>query len=84
MLWKVKGVTAAFCWPLYSNTPTEWLQRFEGDQPFQEKGCSQGWHNWHRAHPPATNQHGSALEFLARPHDYLQSIQTVMWEASKG
>jgi hypothetical protein len=27
------------------HTPTEWLQRFEGDQPFQEPGCSQGWHN---------------------------------------
>jgi hypothetical protein len=57
-----------------AHTPTEWLQRFKGDQPFQEPGCSQRGHNCHRAHPPATNQYGSALEFPARPHDYSQSI----------
>ena len=26
------------------HTPTEWLQRYEGDQLCQEPGCSQGWH----------------------------------------
>jgi hypothetical protein len=76
------------CTPLVCHyivyTPTKWLQRFKGDQLFQEPGCSQGWHNWHRAHPPATSLHGSAPEFHARPHDYRQSIPPVLWEASKG
>jgi hypothetical protein len=68
------------------HTPTEWLQGFKSDQPFLEPGCSQawGWHNLHRAHPPTTCQHGSMLEFPASPHDYRQSIQPFLWEASKG